>query len=111
VVHRKVAQDFGKGLLRSASYHQEEVRAQDCLGQQINGSPTYTGVMQNAHKKRPEVMEFFFCNDDIERCVKSTKRKWIQSRLDIPSIWLVKIGTSLSKKEILDLESVGFQLP
>jgi hypothetical protein len=33
-------------------------------------APTYTGIMQNTHKKRPEVMEFFFCNDDIERCVK-----------------------------------------
>jgi hypothetical protein len=56
-------------------------------------------------------MEFFFCNDDIERCVKGTRRKWVQSRPDIPSIWPVKIGTNLSTKEILDLESIGFQLP
>jgi hypothetical protein len=55
-------------------------------------------------------MEFFFCNDDIERCVKGTKRKWVQSRPDIPSIWQVKIRTNLSKKEILDFESVGFHL-
>ena len=74
-------------------------------------APTYTGVMQNAHKKRPERMEFFFCNDDIERCVKGTTRKWVQLRPDIPSIWLVKIGTNLLKKEILDLENAGFQLP
>jgi hypothetical protein len=53
-------------------------------------------------------MEFFFCNDDIERCVKGTKRKWVESRSDIPSIWPVKIMTNLSKKEILDFESVGF---
>jgi hypothetical protein len=56
-------------------------------------------------------MEFFFCNNDMERCIKGTKRKWIQSRPDIPSIWPVKIGTNLSKKEILDFESAGFQLP
>jgi hypothetical protein len=56
-------------------------------------------------------MEFFFCNDDIERCVKGTIRKWVQSRPDIPTIWPVKIGTNLSTKEILHLESVGFQLP
>ena len=55
-------------------------------------------------------MEFFY-NDDIECCVKGTKRKWIQLKLDIPSIWPVKMGTNLSKKEILDLESIGFQLP
>jgi hypothetical protein len=74
-------------------------------------APTYTGVMRNAHKKRPEVKEFFFCNDNIERYIKGTKRKWVQSRPDIPSIWPVKIRTNLSKKEILDLESAGFQLP
>jgi hypothetical protein len=56
-------------------------------------------------------MEFFFCNHDIECCVKGTRQKWVQSRLDIPSIWPVKIGTNLSKKEILDFESAGFQLP
>jgi hypothetical protein len=56
-------------------------------------------------------MKFFFCNDDIERCVKGTKQKYVKSRPDIPSIWPVKIRTNLSKKEILDLESVGFQLP
>ena len=56
-------------------------------------------------------MEFFFCNDDIECCVKGTTRKWVQSRSDISSIWPVKIGTNLSRKEILDLESAGFQLP
>jgi hypothetical protein len=49
-------------------------------------APTYTGVMLHAHRKKPEVMEFFFCNDDIKRCVKGTRRKWVQSRPDIPSI-------------------------
>jgi hypothetical protein len=67
--------------------------------------------MQNAHKKRPEVMEFFFYNDDIECCVKSTKQKRVQSRPDIPSIWPMKIGTNFSKKKILEFESIGFQLP
>jgi hypothetical protein len=67
--------------------------------------------MLHTHKKKPEVMEFFFYNDDIERCIKGTRRKWVQSRPDIPSISPVKIGTNLSTKEILDLESAGFQLP
>jgi hypothetical protein len=39
VAHRKAAQDFGEGLLRLASYHQEEVRGQDYSRQQIHGSP------------------------------------------------------------------------
>ena len=74
-------------------------------------APTYTSIMQDTHKKRLETMEFFFCNDDIESCVKGTKRKWVQLRPDIPSIQPVKIETNLSKKEILHLESIGFQLP
>ena len=74
-------------------------------------TPTYIGIMQHAHKKKPEVMEFFFFYDYIERCIKGTRRKWVESRPDIPSIWPVKIKTNLSTKEILDLESIRFQLP
>jgi hypothetical protein len=99
-----------------ACFAQQAVTKKKCEVKIVQGNkstvaPTYTSVMQNAHKKRPEVLEFFFCNDDIECCVKGTKRKWVHSRPDIPSIWPVKIGTNLSKKEILDLESAGFQLP
>jgi hypothetical protein len=99
-----------------ACFAQQAITKKKCEAKIVQGNkstaaPTYTGVIQNAHKKKPEVMEFFFCNDDIERCIKGTKRKWVQSRLDIPSIWPVKIGTNLSKKEILDFESAGFQLP
>ena len=99
-----------------ACFAQQAITKKKCEAKIIQGNksiaaPTYTGVMQNAHKKRPETMEFFFCNDDIERCVKGTKQKWVQSRPDIPNISPVKIGTNLSKKEILQLESAGFQLP
>jgi hypothetical protein len=69
---------------------------------------TYTGMMYHYSKTKEECMQFFFCNDDIERCVKGTRRRYIQSRSIIPSIWPVKIGTNLSKKEILDLENIGF---
>jgi hypothetical protein len=99
-----------------ACFAQQTITKKKCearifQGNKSTAAPTYTGVKQHAHKKKPEVMEFFFCNDDIERCVKGTRRKWVQSRPDIPSIWPVKIGTNLSTKEILDLESAGFQLP
>jgi hypothetical protein len=56
-------------------------------------------------------MQFFFYNDDIERCVKGTKRMWMKSRPDISNVWPVKIGTNLSRKQILDLEYTDFQLP
>jgi hypothetical protein len=34
----------------------------------------------------------------------------VKSRLDVPNVWPVKIGTNLSRKEILDLEHAGCQL-
>jgi hypothetical protein len=53
-----------------ACFAQQAITKEKCEAKIVQGSkptatPTYTGVMQNAHKNRPEVMEFFFCNDDI----------------------------------------------
>jgi hypothetical protein len=55
-------------------------------------------------------MQFFFYNNDRRWCVKGIRRRWVRSRPDVPNVWPVKIGTNLAKKEILDLENVGFQL-
>jgi hypothetical protein len=38
-------------------------------------APTYTGIMIHYKKKKEEVMQFFFFKNDIERCVKGTKRR------------------------------------
>jgi hypothetical protein len=80
-------------------------------GNTATAAPTYTGVMEHHQKKMDKVMEFFFRNDDIERCVKGTKRRWVKCRSNVPNVWSVKIGTNLSRKEILDLEHASFQLP
>jgi hypothetical protein len=66
--------------------------------------------MEHHQKKTDKVMEFFFCNDDIECCIKGTKWRWVKSRPDVPNVWPVKIDINLSRKEILNLERVGFQL-
>jgi hypothetical protein len=67
--------------------------------------------MDNFRKKRLDPQDFFFCNDDIERCVKGTKRKWVVSVPNVPDVWPVKLGTNLTCKEILALENAGFRLP
>jgi hypothetical protein len=86
-------------------------KAKIVQGNTATAAPTYIGVMKHHQKKTDKVMEFFFCNDDIERCVKGTKRRWMKSRPDVPNIWPVKIGTNLSRKEIVDLEQASFQIP
>ena len=61
-------------------------------------------------------MQFFFCSDDIKRCIKDSRHKWVipysdtLERLPISTIWAIKIGTNLTC-EIVALENAGFQLP
>ena len=72
-------------------------------------APTYSELWRNMRLNREEQMQFFFCFDDIERCVKSSRCKWIipysntQERLVVPTIWPVKIGTNLTRSEIVAL--------
>ena len=99
-----------------ACFAQQAVTKKKCTARIVQNNvpiaaPTYIGLMVNYKKNRNDVMQFFFCNDDIERCVKGTKRKWVISVPEIPAIRPVKRGTNLSKHEILALEAAGFQLP
>ena len=64
----------------------------------------------------PKIENIFFCPNDIERCVKDSRCKWVdkfsadQERPPIPPMWLVKLGSNLTHPEILKLENAGFQL-
>ena len=72
------------------------------------------GTITNSQHLNPRS---FFCPDDIERCVKGSRRKWVdkfsadQERPPIPPVWPVKIGTNLTRPEIVKLKNAGFQLP
>ena len=51
-----------------ACFAQQAIIKKKCEAKIVQGNkstvaPTYIGIMQNAHKKRPKTMEFFFCND------------------------------------------------
>jgi hypothetical protein len=67
--------------------------------------------MDNYRKKRLDLQDFFFCNDDIKRCVKDTKRRWVVLVPNVSKVWPVKLGTNLTCKKIISLENVGFRLP
>jgi hypothetical protein len=99
-----------------ACFAQQAITKKNCKAKIVQGNtataaPTYTEIMEHHQKKTDKVMEFFFCNDDIKQCIEGTKQRWVKSRPDVPNVWPVKIGTNLSKKEILNLEYAGFQLP
>jgi hypothetical protein len=93
-----------------ACFALQAITKKKCIAKIVQGgkctaAPIYTCMMNSYKKNLVEKMQFFFCNDDIERCVIGSPRKWILSKPEIPDVWPVKIGTNLSSKEILGLES------
>ena len=80
-------------------------------------APTYSGLWHNVRLNCEEHMQFFFCLDNIERCIKGSHRKWVIPYSDILEkphvsiIWPVKIRTNLTRSKIVALKNARFQLP
>ena len=72
-------------------------------------APTYFGIFHVRSKNQDFEQFFYFCPNDIARCVKGTRRKWVKSCPDVPHVWPVQRGTNLTAREIMTLEEVGFQ--
>jgi hypothetical protein len=62
-----------KACFAQQAITKKKYEAKIVQGNKPTATLTYIGVMLHAHKKKLEVMEFFFCNDDIERYVKGTR--------------------------------------
>ena len=86
----------GKACFALQAIMKKKCTAQIVQNNIPTATPMYTGMMVNYRKNRNEHMQFFFCNDDIERCVKGTRRKWVLSVPAVSTIWPMKVGTKLS---------------
>jgi len=73
-------------------------------------APTYAGLKKDYRSPRNVAAEFWFCPDDIGRCVKGSKKRFVVDWPAVPMAWPVKRGTNLTMKEVLALEEAGFQL-
>ena len=73
-------------------------------------APTYRGQKQEYGTKHEVIVDFWFCWDNIQRCMKGTKKKWIIDWFPVPKTWLVLSGTNLSREETLLLQHASFQL-
>jgi hypothetical protein len=73
-------------------------------------APTYRGRKTQYGGSKVIVMDFWFCSDDIERCVKGTKRSWVLDWPQVPDVWPVLSGTNLTRQETLLLQDAGFKL-
>ena len=104
-------------MLGSNRRDKEEVYCLHCLAWEEHSAFTYSRLWCNVRFNCEKQMQFFFCSDDIKRCIKGSRRKWVipysdtHERPPIPTIWLVKIGTNLTYSKIVALENTRFQLP
>jgi hypothetical protein len=73
-------------------------------------TPIYQGRKIQYGDNKEIVTNFWFCPDDIERCVKGTKRSWILDWPQVPNAWPIFSGTNLTCQETLLLQDAGFKL-
>ena len=70
-------------------------------GKKRTAAPTYRGRKQEYGTKREVIVDFWFCSDDIHRCVKGSKRKWVIDWPPVPDVWPILSGTNFSREETL----------
>jgi hypothetical protein len=74
-------------------------------------APAYRGRRtEYGGNKKIVNTDFWFCLDDIERCVKGSKRSWVLDWPQVPDVWPVLSGTNLTYQETLLLQDAGFTL-
>ena len=79
-------------------------------GKKGTRAPTYYGWKEEYGSKREVVADFWFCPNDIDRCVKGTKRRWVLDWPEVPEVWPILSGTNLNREETLLLQHAGFCL-
>ena len=80
------------------------------IGKYCTHAPTYKGLKKEYRSTNNVEYEFWFYPDDIKRCVNDSKKKNVLYWHVVPNTWFVKIGTNISKHEVLAIEDVGFHL-
>jgi hypothetical protein len=72
-------------------------------------APTFTGIQRVKAPKSTQQVQFWFCPSDVIKCVMA-QSKCVIHYPEVPQIWPVKVGTSLTQAEVEDLEAAGFQI-
>jgi hypothetical protein len=79
-------------------------------GSKSTPAPTYRGRNTQYGGTKVIVSDFWFCPNDIEHCVKGSKRSWILNWSQVPNVWPVLSGTNLIREETILLQDAGFKL-
>lgn len=70
----------------------------------------YRGLKRIFRSNNHTPINFWFCANEINRCMKGSKEKWVLDWLSLLTMWAVKVGTNLTHEEVFALKDVGFQL-
>jgi hypothetical protein len=105
-------------ILHRSSYKchiQQRATNIKCIARIAKGSkgttaPTYRGRKTQHGGSKESVTDFWFCPDDIKRCMKGTKCSWGLDWPQVPDVWPILSGTNLIRKETLLLQDAGFKL-
>ena len=113
----RIPYTFGKSYWANHAGIKKKCTARIVTNNKSVLAPTYTGMWHHYKLQSMKRTDFVFCPDDIERCVKGPRRKWVMpfstydQKPPIPPVWPVKVGTNLTRSKIFALENAGFQLP
>ena len=80
------------------------------IGKYGTPAPIYKRLKKEFRSPNNVEYKFWFCLDDINRCVSGSKKKYVLDWPIVPNTWPMKIGTTLSREEVLLLEDAIFQL-
>ena len=73
-------------------------------------APRYKGLKKEICSTNNVEYEFWFYPDDIKHCISGTKKIYVLDWPTMLNIWPVKMGTNLSREEVLSLEDAGCQV-
>ena len=78
------------------------------IGKHGTHASTYKRLMKEFRSHNNGEYEFWFCPDDIKRCVSGSMNKYVLDWPIVPNTWPVKINSNLSQEEVVAFEDVGF---
>ena len=95
-----------------AQQHRSNIKCTSKIAKGKKGTlaPTYRSRKEEYGSKLEVVADFWFCSDDIHRCVKGTKQRWVLDWPEVPKVWPVLSGTNLNREETLLLQHARFRL-
>ena len=84
--------------------------AQVGIGKHGTSAPLYKEMMKKFPKTNNMEHGFWFCHDNIKRCMNDNKIEYAMDRPIVQNTWPLNIGINISRERVLALEYAMFRL-